>query len=495
MKYQNPVLRGNYPDPSICRVGDTFYMVNSTMEYLPGLPLFMSKDLVNWKQVGHCLTRPEQADLTGAACSGGIYAPTIRCHEGVFYVVTTNVYHGTFVISSTDPANGFSDPVFIDIAGIDPSLYFEDKRCYIQISRMSCIAQAEVDLKTGKLLSEPQIITYGCGGRDVEGPHIYKIGEYYYLFCAEGGTREGHMETVQRSRNIYGPYEPSPYHPFITNRDQKKELIQSVGHADLIDDPDGNWWIVALATRTKKHMHHLGRETVLVPVMWDAEKWPYVADGCAKELTETEKISGEQIIPDGFYDSFDNEKLRYDYCGIRKLPQTFCYVRPSHGLILTGTGESLDTLGTPAFLGVRQTEYRIEIETAVTAELEENGTAGVCVLMDNLHHMEIGVKKDGGRYAVYMKKTVDDIVVTNTRDMVDERSEISIILGVRSDGNTYNFYYKENKSARPAEVGNGLVKHLTTEVSDSPFVGVYCGMFVENQGKAAFRFFSYRTEK
>ena len=187
--YKNPVIPGFHPDPSICRVGEDFYLVTSSFQYFPGVPVFHSKDLINWEQIGHCLTRPEQVNLNGASVWGGIFAPTIRYHEGVFYMITTNVTDkGNFLVHTTDPAGEWSDPIPIKQGGIDPSLYFEDGKCYLVSNPDNYITLCQINPKTGEQLTESKRIRIGTGGRFPEGPHIYKKDNWYYLLISEGGT-------------------------------------------------------------------------------------------------------------------------------------------------------------------------------------------------------------------------------------------------------------------------------------------------------------------
>ncbi|MBL1137844.1 MAG: family 43 glycosylhydrolase [Chloroflexi bacterium] len=191
MPYRNPILRGTYPDPSICRVGEDYYLVTSSFCYFPGVPIFHSRDLVHWRQIGHCLTRPSQLQLKGIGFSLGIFAPTLRYHDGRFYMVTTLVAGGGhFYVWADDPAGEWSDPIWLEQDGIDPSLFFEDDgRVYLtSTGDLAGIYQAEFDLKTGKPLSEKRLIWKGMGGRYPEGPHLYKVGSPYYLMISEGGT-------------------------------------------------------------------------------------------------------------------------------------------------------------------------------------------------------------------------------------------------------------------------------------------------------------------
>src|SRR5436190_675058 len=215
--YQNPVIPGFYSDPSICRAGNDYYMVHSSFGYFPGVPIFHSKNLVNWEQIGYVLTRKEQIPLDKAGVTLGIFAATIRYDDGLFYMITTNITSkGTFYVTSKDPAGEWSDPIWTEIPGIDPSLFFDDGRVYVTstvnwgANINEGIHLAQIDIKTGKLLSSPKNIWAGTGERYPEGPHIYKKDGFYYLMIAEGGTEFGHKETIARSKYIDGPYFSNP---------------------------------------------------------------------------------------------------------------------------------------------------------------------------------------------------------------------------------------------------------------------------------------------
>ncbi|MDO5402806.1 MAG: family 43 glycosylhydrolase [Eubacteriales bacterium] len=282
MLYKNPIIPGYNPDPSICRVGDDFYLVNSTFEFFPGVPIYHSKNLINWELTGYCLNRRSQLELEGCRNSGGIYAPTIRFHNGIFYMITTNVTDkGNFIVHTDNIKGDWSEPVWIDQGGIDPSLFWDDDdRCYYCstgiLDGIRGIVAFEINPMTGEILSDKKLISEGCGGQCAEGPHIYKKDGCYYLFIAEGGTEYAHRETVQRSANIFGPYTPCPHNPIISHKEYKKSEIQATGHADLVDDANGNWWLVFLGIRRFSHalLHNLGRETFLAPVSWSDDGWP-----------------------------------------------------------------------------------------------------------------------------------------------------------------------------------------------------------------------------
>ncbi|MBN2775176.1 MAG: glycoside hydrolase family 43 protein, partial [Prolixibacteraceae bacterium] len=273
--FHNPVIPGFHSDPSICRVGDDYYLITSTFEYFPGVPVYHSKDLVNWDLIGYCLDRKEQIPR-----GINIYAATIRYHEGIFYMITTNITGGgNFYVTATNPAGPWSDPVWLSgVPGIDPDLFWdEDGKSYIISSEFNLF---EVDLEAGKLLTEGEKIWNGTGGRYAEGPHIYKKDGFYYLMAAEGGTEEAHSETIARSHNIWGPYTENPASPILAhaNAAGQQSPIQGVGHADIIQAHDDSWWIVFHGYRTISYpVHHLlGRETCLAPVSWPKNGWPVV---------------------------------------------------------------------------------------------------------------------------------------------------------------------------------------------------------------------------
>ncbi|MCK0473380.1 glycoside hydrolase family 43 protein [Halalkalibacter sp. APA_J-10(15)] len=288
MKHKNLVISGFHPDPSVCKVGEEYYLVTSSFEYFPGVPIYHSVNLVNWKQIGYVLTQESQLPLTrihSYTTSQGIYAPTIRYHNARFYVITTNVTVGkTFYVWAEDPNGPWSEPVVIEnLRGFDPSLFFDDDgKVYLTYAHFpgfgnDGIFQAELDIDTGRLLNEPVLIWHGTGGHSPEGPHLYKINGWYYLLIAEGGTEYGHMVTVARSRKPFGEYESCPNNPIVSNRSSDKP-IQGTGHADLVQDHNGEWWSVMLGFRPVKtsKLHHLGRETNLAPVAWDEDGWPSI---------------------------------------------------------------------------------------------------------------------------------------------------------------------------------------------------------------------------
>ena len=288
--FRNPILRGLNPDPSICRAGEDYYLATSTLFLFPGVPIHHSRDLVNWRLIGHALTRREQFRPAPNGAPPMIYAPTLRFHNGTFYLITTNVHGGgNFYVTATDPAGPWSDPIFVDDEVFDPSLFFDDdgKVYYTRRGPLDekDVLQAEIEVATGQLLSPLRSIGVGMVSDDAEGPHLYHIGEWYYLLQAEGGSRFLHMGTIGRARTPWGPFEPCPHNPIVAQHNAWWHPIKSLGHPDLVQAADGSWWAVFLGTRHFSYdaLTLLGRETFLSPVGWK-DGWPHLEPGALRSL-------------------------------------------------------------------------------------------------------------------------------------------------------------------------------------------------------------------
>jgi hypothetical protein len=283
---QHPIIPGYHPDPSICRVEDDYYLANSSFEYSPGVPIFHSRDLISWTQIGNVLDKPEHLDVRSGldGASGGIYAPTLRHHDGLFWMITTNIHEvgrGHILVHAESPTGPWSEPVYVaGLIGIDPDIAWDDDgTCVVTWSDVmrGGISQAVIDPLTGAELSEPRPLWTGTGGAHAEGPHLIHRGEWWYLLVAEGGTGPGHMVTIARSRSISGPFEPAPTNPILTHR-STSAAVQSTGHSDLVELADGSWALVFLATRprgTFPRWHTNGRETFLAGVDW-IDDWPVI---------------------------------------------------------------------------------------------------------------------------------------------------------------------------------------------------------------------------
>lgn len=489
MKYKNPIIRGFHPDPSICKVDNDYFLVTSSFEYLPGVPLFHSKNLINWKQIGHCLTRKSQIDLRNSKCSGGIFAPTIRYHQGTFYMITTNITKGNFIVKTNDPFGEWSDPIWINRRGIDPSLYWENGKVYMQLTTRNengenAIEQFEINIETGEIVGECKIISKGSGGRDVEGPHMYKINNYYYLILAEGGTREGHMVTIMRSDSLWGPFESCPYNPILSNRDNSNEVLQSVGHGDLIEDNNGNWWIVALATRPIKHKTVIGRETILMPIVWTEDGWPIVKDRYALSEVEIEGINEDTYEVQNYVkDDFDNDYLASCYSMMREFINERYSLKERKGwLSLKGDEYTLNDLSASSFIGRRQEEYEFVVNTKIdfkpNSDKEE---AGLAVYLDNEHHMELVITIRNGQRTVILRKNVADIIIETDGINLNEEYE-EIYLEIKADKKEYKFYFGIDRKSMNL-IASTKIKHLAVEGANSAFTGIFIGMYASGNGK------------
>jgi beta-xylosidase len=383
---ENPVLSGFHPDPSICRVGEDYYLVCSSFEYFPGVPVFHSSDLVRWTQIGNVLDRPGQLRLAGAKSSGGIYAPTLRHHDGRFHLIVTNVSgQGNILVTATDPAGPWSDPVPLPgVPGIDPDLAWdEDGTCWCTVAGVS---QVRLDLETGRTLDEPRRVWSGTpGAKAPEAPHLYRIGEYWYLMIAEGGTERGHAVSIARAAAPDGPFEPCPANPILTHRSTELP-IQNTGHADLVQGPDGSWWMVLLGVRPgggTPGWHVLGRETFLVPVTW-VDGWPVVGE-LATELPAPPWPLAPAVTPSR-RDDFDDSHLEPRWISLRDRPEDKCTTKEPPGfLTLRARGESLDEPDV-VFVGRRQQHPSCRVRTLIDTS---EGAGGLAVRLDEQHHCEV----------------------------------------------------------------------------------------------------------
>lgn len=487
MPYRNPVIPGFYPDPSVCRVGEDYYLVTSSFEYFPGVPLFHSRDLVNWRQVGHCLTRTSQLDLAKIGSSGGIYAPTLRYHNGTFYMITTNVNKGKhLIVTAKDVTGEWSDPVWVAQEGIDPSLFFDDDgKVYFEWTMKSAIYQAEIDVTTGSLLSEPRLIWHGTGGRYPEAPHLYKINGRYYLLIAEGGTEYGHMVTIARGSSPWGPFESCPRNPIATHRNDGPHPIQATGHGDLVQAQDGTWWMVCLAFRTPglyQNYHHLGRETFLAPVTWDAEGWPVVGSKGMIELEmPTETLPQHPWEEEPALDDFTLPTLNLGWNFLREPLETNWSLTERPGwLRLRGSAVTLNDSDAPAFIGRRQQHFTCTASVCLDfAATEDGDEAGLTVLMNEHHHYELAVTRLEDKRHLIVRKTIGDLAAIVARITIEDGI---LELYIQADPHRYTFQYKQGAELRT--LATGEARYLSSEVAGG-FTGVYIAMYATGNGKPA----------
>lgn len=488
MKYTNPIIKGFYPDPSVCFANGKYYLVSSSFQYFPGVPLFESEDLVNWKQIGHVLTRKNQVELEKINSSGGVFAPTIRYNDGRFYMVTTNdTTHENFYVYTDDIYGEWSDPITVDQGGIDPSLLFDDDGRVYFVSNGSDdngeggVVQCEINIETGEKLSPGKCIWKGSGGRYLESPHVYKIDGQYYLMAAEGGTEYGHMITYARSNSIWGPFENYPHNPVLTNRNKAPEIIQGIGHGDLIQDKNGEWHILSLGFR-QIHMwmpyHHLGREIFLTPVKFDADGW--FSAGTNGTTDKEYEIAGDFEQVEKRQYTFENTDWNIDWCYLRH-PHFEDYELSDNKAVLHGTDVDICQVDSPTFIGIRQRDFNMELSADVSVDC---GEGGITVYMCENEHYDIAVRKGENSYEAVLKLNIGNI---RHEQSIVKLSEGRATLIVRSDSQIYRFYVKTE--TEEIHLDDGMSKYLSSEVSGG-FTGVVLGLYAQGGNTAEFENFS-----
>ncbi len=486
--FKNPILTGMNPDPSICRVDDDFYLVTSSFEYFPGLPIYHSRDLIHWKQIGHALSRASNCPLGGAYSSGGNYAPTIRYHNGTFYVACTNYggqgSQGAFYVTATNPAGPWSDPHWVHSWGVDPSLLFaNDSIYYLYPDDKSNFLLATVNSITGKFHKTPQIIAHGTGSASPEGPHLYKINGYYYLMSAEGGTGYQHMEVIQRSKSPWGPYEVSPINPVISHKDSPINPFQAIGHADLLQLQDGSWWLVCLGFRPRGgNYHHLGRETFLVPVTWNENGWPKGGNNGVVDSVLTAPNLPEHIWEkDPVRDDFNSTNLNLYWNFIRNpYPADWSLNEKPGYLRLRGSKVSLKEKDSPAFIGRRQSAFNLVASTKISfIPTATNEEAGLVVRGDDNNHYDLFITMIAGKRVVMFRKYLQGKIVSeNYKEIPDG----DIILRVSATDLQYKFWVQEEGKTATL-IDFAATKDISTEEIGG-FIGAYIGMYASGNGRA-----------
>ena len=484
--YHNPVIPGFYSDPSVVRVGEDYYLVTSTFEYFPGIPVFHSRDLVNWEQIGHAIHHPDQLPQ-----GVNIFACTIRYHDGTFYVITTNVgrggdLFGNFFVTATDPAGPWSDPVWVDVGGIDPDLFFDDDGKVYTIG--STFDLYEIDPTTGELLSEGRKVWASTGGRYAEGPHLYKKDGWYYLMAAEGGTEEAHSETIARSNNIWGPYYSYPANPILThaNAAGQQNPIQGVGHADMVQAHDGSWWMVFHGYRTvaggavyTPH-HTLGRETCLAPVSWPKYGWPQVNGNGTVTVDMTVPTLPLQPFPEkpARVDFDQALGLEWNYVQSPQLDRYSLDARPGF-LRLRGSAVTLGAAdGSPIFVGRRlqhmyfMSTSRIEFDPA-----NENEEAGI-VLLNNGTHFDLLIKRSNGSRVLVTRLQFGSITYESDEVVLASGPVNLRIEGARS---VFRFSYAQGDNDYQ-EIQEVNARYLSSETIGG-FTGTYVGLYATGNGQ------------
>ena len=489
-KLINPIIPGFHPDPSVVYAKGYFYIVNSSFHYFPGVPIFRSKDLINWEQIGNVLNRESQLPLKDTNSWTGIYAPTIRYNEGIFYMITTNVGNGgNFMVTATDPKGPWSEPIPLKQEGIDPSLYFEDKKVYMVSNPDATITLCEIDPITGEQLTEGKALWRGTGGRHPEGPHIYKKDGWYYLLISEGGTELAHRLTIARSKDIYGPYEASPNNPILTNCNQKGQSsqIQATGHGDFVQDENGSWWVVFLAYRNfVGSYHHLGRETFLAPVEWKEGEWPIINNGNAINIEMDVPTLAEKKAKLKRDSKIDPNSFEWLYI---QNPIEDNYLFEEGKLTMTASKSSLTENNNPSFLGRRQESPSFYMETEINiSSLSEGCKAGLTVYQIHDGHFDLSVKKSNSSLEVLFEHKIKSLV-GEKKVKIDNLIE-KLKLRVTSDAEKYFFEYSVDDGKNFEKIDEQDIFLVSTEVVGG-FTGLTIGMFAQGEGKAEFDYFDY----
>jgi xylan 1,4-beta-xylosidase len=501
--FQNPIVSGFHPDPSICRVGDDYYLVNSSFEFFPGVPIFHSKDLLHWEQIGYCLTRKSQLNLNHARASGGIYAPTIRYHDGTFYMITTLVDSGgNFYVTAKNPAGPWSDPIWVDRPGIDPSLFFDDDGSvyYTRHEGMGdgYIAQGKIDIKTGKLEGPLKEIWRGTGDVWPEGPHLYKVHGKYFLVIAEGGTSYNHMVTVARSDSPWGPFTSNPKNPILTHRNRSDSPFQALGHSDLVETPAG-WWLVFLGIRPQGgQFHHLGRETFLAPVSWSDDGWPVVNGGAAITSTmPSPKLPEHPWKKAEPKDEFDKAQLGLQWNYLRNpYEEDYSLSEKPGSLRLKGSAVTLDDKDSPAFVGRRQTDLTFHASTRLSFNPQhENEEAGLVLRGNEKNHYELGVTFKNGKRQIFLRKTLNGKLEEPFTNEIGAGDITLVIAGTPLE---YRFSYRLGDQAEKELNSPAATRDLSSEKVGG-FTGVFIGMYAtgnkqKSTSPADFDWFEYQSE-
>ena len=504
--FQNPILAGFYPDPSITRAGDTFYMVHSSFSYFPGIPIFKSTDLIHWQPLGHVLTRRSQLQVDQAGVSRGIFAPTIRYHDGTFYVISTGIDDagGNFIVTAKDPAGPWSELQLLpEIKGIDPDIFFDDDgKVYIAhngepegtalYEGHRAIWLWEYDLEKEEVVKNSGRVIVN-GGVDlsqqpiwIEAPHIYKINGWYYLLCAEGGTEKNHSEVVFRTKNLAQPFIPYTKNPILTQRDlpaDRPNPIATAGHADLVQTPSGQWWAVFLATRNyNKDYFNTGRETFLLPVSW-TDDWPII-------LPPGQAIPWQLKKPVGLKNTLDTKPLtgnftwRDDFNQVSLSP-TWNILRSSseRPYQLAGDGYlklqarqiTLDEKRQPGFVGRRQQHLTYEASTQLQLPLADTVSAGITVFQSEMAHYFFALEKQGSLNTLVLEmadqsqpKALKRMALANAGEFI--RFKIS------GNKDKVSFLYQTQNDKKWQTFAHELDATLLSTKRAGGFVGTYLGL-------------------
>jgi len=492
----NPLISGFNPDPSIVCVDGVFYLITSTFEYMPGIPIYRSTDLVSWTHIGNVATRTEQTRVTKVATNTGVFAPTIRHHKGKFYVIVTVVMSpvACVVFTATDPVGPWSDGTTLQgLMGIDPDVAWDqDDNAYVTYSAMMPasaqhpIQQVRVNLETGKLLEPPRTLWSGTGLKFPEAPHLYQRGRWWYLMIAEGGTERGHAVSVARSRSPEGPFEGDPQNPVLSARSTSRP-IQNTGHADLVDLPGGGSALVLLGMRplgANQSFSPLGRETFITAVDW-VDEWPR-----PKPVELAPRPDPEELRFD-----FSNAATLEDpgWLAVRVPPADVATVVDGR-LVITSGGADL-TSQHPRFLGRRQRHLTASLATSIDAS---QGTGGLAVRYSEAHWFCLEARADKGGTAVRAVAHLSGMEQVWATHVPESPVELRIDMAPQPSGISRNMMNGDDIRLSVAQGAQQTLlakldgRYWSAETCTS-FTGRVFGLFAKN-GKVEFDYLHYLGE-
>ncbi len=538
-EYTNPIMAGFYPDPSICRVGTDYYLVNSTFAYFPGITVHASKDLVHWKLLGYVLDDPEVFNLDSAGVSRGIFAPAIRYDRGVFYVTCTLVDKGgNFVATAKNPAGPWSKPAWLpEINGIDPSLFFDDNgKSYIVYNSVApddkplysghrTIRIREFDAEKLTVVGEERILING--GTNIaekpawiEGPHIFKKDGSYYLICAEGGTEDNHSEVVFKSGTIDGPYLPHKNNPILTQRDldpRRSHPITCTGHADFVETPKGNWYAVFLGCRPYPPFGELyyntGRETFLAPVKWH-NGWPTIISKNREvkyRYPSPLPVSAEEAdIPHSgnleYSDNFSSSSLNPNWEFLRTPHERWYNLKATSGFLsIRVRPETCAGKLNPSFIGFRQSNATCEASTALDFSPKgQNEKAGLLIFQNETHFYYLCKSREGNNTVVQLYKSLDDACASGNMQLLSstklDSTDVSKELSLRIEAHqcTYSFSFAPTSGKWITMKDSIDATYLSTRTAGG-FVGCMYAMYATSLGEpsenvARFDWFKYKGQ-
>jgi len=515
-EFYNPILQGCYPDPSITRKGDDYYLVCSSFAMFPGVPIFHSKDLVNWTQIGHVLDRSSQLKVQDAGISAGIYAPQIVYNKNndTFYMITTEIAggFGNIIVKTKDPLQGWSDPIKLQFEGIDPSIFFdEDGKAYVvhndapdkgkeQYKGHRVIKVWEYDIEKDQIIPKTDKIIVD-GGVDIskkpiwiEAPHIYKKGGFYYLMCAEGGTGDWHSEVIFISENPKGPYKPAPSNPILTQRyfsNDRANKVDWAGHADLVEGPNGKYYGVFLAVRPNdKKRVNTGRETFILPIDWSGT-FPVFENGLIplepklKMPNGVENKTGKDgFFPNGnftFTDDFTTPKLDFRWIGLRGAREDFASIIKK-GLLINPFAVNIKEKKPTSTLFYRQ--QHINFTFAATLEFTPKSNkdlAGITCLQSEKFNYVFGITKKEKDFYLILERTEKGQSSLLASTKIDIKKTVR--LQVKAIGDNYDFNYSTNGTDFVNLGGTVSGDILSTNMAGG-FTGALIGLYATSANDA-----------